>query len=114
MTTKLKKKIWFISTIISVVYSGALLLKPFLWTSFLPILIPAVSLTVGIPIYSIHKKRNLEEMDNNQKEVNIPLETKQDKVNDSSTHSYSYSFSTEEDMSPIKDKQKIKTKGTIR
>ena len=114
MVKKLKRKIWFISTIISIVYSGALLLKPFLWTSFLPILIPAVSLTVGIPIYSIHKKRNLEEMDNNQKEVNIPLESKQNKVSDSSTHTYGYFFSKEEDISPIKDKPKIKTKGTIR
>lgn len=114
MTTKLKRKIWFISIIISIVYSGALLLKPFLWAHFLPILIPTFSLTIGIPIYSIHKKRNLEEMDNIQKEVNIPLEGKQDKVIDYSTPTYSYSFSKEEDISHIKDKPKIKTKGTNR
>ena len=53
-------------------------------------------------------------MNVNQNEVDIPLENEQDKVNDFSTHTYNYSFYKEEDMSPIKDKPKVKTKGTIR
>ena len=69
---------------------------------------------MGIPIYSIYKNKNLEKRKSSQKEVDIPLENKQDIVNDSSTYTYSYSFSKEEDMNPIKDKPKVKTKGTIR
>ena len=113
---KLKRKVWFISTSILLIYVALLITNPSTWTGLIPIIIPASGLTVGIPVYSSLRHNSLKkEMKDKTKEyINNVINNQTIKKNETvSDYQQEVIIGVDNDINIKSDKPKIKTKGTI-
>lgn len=119
-SSKLRKKIWRTSSIVLLAYTIILIAKPTIWLALLPIIIPTSILTLAPIAYSITKliKNTLEDttsnniIDNTNEEKNSYQEkTNQKEIRKNNQITTNQIISYEE--TTIKEKNKVKTKGTI-
>lgn len=118
--TKLKKKIWIISSITLVAYIFLLATNPTAWLTLLPIIIPTGILTVGIPAYAImkHTQESLENLSNQSSDfeknnTNINEQSIKKITTDKPIIQINEFSEPQYEREVNKEKKKIKTKGTI-
>lgn len=118
-TKKLKRKIWFISSIVLVSYTVALILNPTSVMTLLPIIIPAGVLTFGLPAYAIIKntKDSIEKIPTKTSVLNednnaIKTKNKKEKFNNENNEQLNIISEIQIEQNKS-DKPKIKSKGTI-
>lgn len=117
MKTKLKRKIWTISTFILLTYITLLIIKPTVWTALIPIIIPSAGLTIGIPTYAIIKntKNNLEKTEQQTiyKQETKNIGNKHTLKKDTTKTQEIYMNLENTNLETKQEKVKVKTKGTI-
>ena len=116
---KIRNKLWMLSSVLVVMYVSAIIINPTAWVALLPVIIPATSLTVGIPVYAIIRNTK-EGLENLSSKTLVSEEKVIISKDDPTKNKLNEEILVEEQVVFYKDinetiieKNKVKTKGTI-